>query len=157
MSFNPYHRKPKPETMKKNREIARTQYKEEMEWLMANLPKLNQYGNKFLVEMYTIMVSGGRKLTPKMVSSIQNGIERCKKNPNYNEDLRWEANERMKPTFAKINIVLSMAEAKNDKGVYLIKSIDEYAKKNYRISKKQMEVLNKIYKRVSDNLFDKDE
>ena len=57
MSFNTsFYRKPKPETMKKNREIARTQYKEEMTWLKENLSKLGQYKNKFLVEMYTIMV-----------------------------------------------------------------------------------------------------
>ena len=48
-----------------------------------------------------------------------------------------------------------MAEAKGDRAVDFIKSVDTYVRNNYRITKKQMEGLNKVYKRVSDNLFDK--
>ena len=55
--MNPFYRKPKPETMKKNRDIARTQYKEEMEWLKDNLDILSKTKNKFMIEMYTILVS----------------------------------------------------------------------------------------------------
>ena len=40
--MNPFYRKPKPETMKKNRVIARTLYKEEMEWLKDNLDILSK-------------------------------------------------------------------------------------------------------------------
>ena len=157
--MNKFYRKPKPETMKVNRDLARTQYKEEMIWLKDNLTKLGQYKNKFLVEMYTIMVSGSRKLTPKMVSSIREGIERCKKNPKYNPELLEEANEKFKPVISKINMVLAMAEAKDDYSVRFIENVRVYARANYKITKKQMAGLNKIYKRLSDNLFegDKDE
>tara|TARA_R100000664_G_C2706086_1_gene104604 strand:+ start:116 stop:595 length:480 start_codon:yes stop_codon:yes gene_type:complete len=155
MSFNTsFYRKPKPETMKKNRDIARTQYKEEMTWLKDNLPKLGQHKNKFLVEMYTIMVSGSRKLTDKMVSSIRDGIERCKKNPKYNPELKSEADEKFKPVISKINMVLAMAEAKKDKAVPFVQNILEYVKTNYHITKKQMTALNKVYKRVSEDLFE---
>ena len=155
MSFNTsFYRKPKPETMKKNREIARTQYKEEMAWLKENLSKLGQYKNKFLVEMYTIMVTGNRKLTDKMISSVRDGIERCKNNPKYNPELLEEANEKFKPVISKINMVLAMAEAKQDKGVPFVKNILEYVKTNYHITKKQMTALNKVYKRVSEDLFE---
>ena len=34
-------------------------------------------------------------------------------------------------------------------------NVKTYVKANYRITKKQMESLNKVYKRVSKNLFDK--
>ena len=52
-----------------------------------------------------------------------------------------------------------MAEAKNDYAVDFITSVEGYVRKNYKITKKQMAGLNKVYKRVSDNLFegDKDE
>ena len=43
--------------------------------------------NKFLIDMYTAMVTGNRKFTPKMVTAVQEGIERCKKNPKYNPEL----------------------------------------------------------------------
>ena len=153
--MNKFYRKPKPETMKANRDVARTQYKEEMFWLKDNLTKLGQYKNKFLVEMYTIMVSGSRKLTPKMVSSIREGIERCKKNPKYNPELLEEANEKFKPVISKINMVLAMAEAKQDKAVPFVQNILEYVKNNFQITKKQMNALNKVYKRVSEDLFEK--
>ena len=155
MSFNTsFYRKPKPETMKKNREIARTQYKEEMAWLKDNLSKLGQYKNKFLIDMYTAMVTGNRKFTPKMVTAVQEGIERCKKNPKYNPELLEEANAKFQPVIAKINVVLAMAEAKKDKAVPFVQNILEYVKTNYHITKKQMTALNKVHKRVSEDLFE---
>ena len=123
--MNKFYRKPKPETMKANRDLARSQYKEEMVWLKENLAKLGTYKNKFLVEMYTIMVSGSRKLTPKMVSSIQAGIERCKNNPKYNPDLKNEAEEKFRPVLEKIVMVEKLAESKNDKALGFIRNIKE--------------------------------
>ena len=89
-----------------------------------------------------------------MVSSIRDGIERCKQNPKYNPELLEEANKKFQPVISKINMVLAMAEAKQDKGVPFVKSILEYVKNNYHITKKQMTALNKVYKRVSENLFE---
>ena len=153
-NMNRFYRKPKPETMKLNRDTARAQYQKEMTWLKENLSKLGQHKNKFLVEMYTIMVTGSRKLTDKMVSSIRDGIERCKKNPKYNPELLEEANKKFQPVIAKINVVLAMAEAKKDKAVPFVQNILEYVKTNYHITKKQMTALNKVHKRVSENLFE---
>ena len=115
--------------------------------------------NKFLIDMYTAMVTGNRKFTPKMVTAVQEGIERCKKNPKYYPELLEEANAKFQPVIAKINVVLAMAEAKNDKAVEFIKNVQNYVKTNFRITKKQMEALNKVHKRVTDDLFkgDKDE
>ena len=38
--------------------------------------------------MYTILITGSRKVTPKMATAICNGIDRCKSNPHFNEDVR---------------------------------------------------------------------
>ena len=154
--MNPFYRKPKPETMKKNREIARTQYKEEMQWLKDNLETLTKTKNKFMIEMYTILVSGGRKITPKMADAIKNGIERCKNNPKFNPLLQTEAKAKLKPILEKIVMVERLAESKNDKALGFIQNVKEYVKNNYRVTKKQMEALNKVYKRCSEDLF-KDE
>lgn len=151
--MNQFYRKPKPETMKLNRDTARQKYKEEIAWLKENLAALSKNKNKFLVEMYSIMITGSRKITPKMEQSIQNGIERCKNNPKYNPVLETEAKEKFQPVIAKINTVLAMAEAKQDKAVPFIKNVLEYVKNNYHISKKQMTALNKVHKRVSEDLF----
>ena len=155
--MNPFYRKPKPETMKKNREIARTQYKDEMQWLKDNLQTLTETKNKFMIEMYTILVSGSRKITPKMADAIKNGIKRCNNNPKFNPVLQTEAEAKLKPIMEKIAMVEKLAESKNDKALGFIQNVKEYVKNNYRVTKKQMEALNKVYKRCSEDLFKGDE
>ena len=155
--MNKFYRKPKPETMKKNREAYTEVFKEEISWLKENVAGLTKNKHKFLIDMYTILITGSRKITPKMESAIINGITKSKNNPLYNPKLRDEADEKLKPILSKINVVMSMAEARNDKAVDFIKSVDKYVRNNYRITKKQMECLNKVYKRVSENLFKGDE
>ena len=153
--MNKFYRKPSPETMKKNREFYSEKFKEEIKWCKENLQTLTETKNKFMIDMYTIMVTGSRKITPKMADAIVNSIKKCKQNPNFNEDVREYQEAKMKPILSKINMVMAMAEAKGDKAVDFIKSVDTYVRNNYRITKKQMEGLNKIYKRCSEDLFDK--
>ena len=155
--MNKFYRKPKPETMKKNRESYKEVFKEEISWIKENLQILTQNKHKFLIDMYTILVTGSRKVTPKMATAIKNSIVKCKKDPRYDETLQIEANEKLKPILGKINIVKAMAESKDDYSVDFIKSIEEYVRQNYRITKKQMEGLNKVYKRLTDNLFEGNE
>ena len=153
--MNKFYRKPKPETMKKNREAYKEVFKEEISWIKNNLQDLTQNKHKFLIDMYTILITGSRKVTPKMASTIKSSIIKCKGDPRYNEIIRKVEEERLKPILSKINMVIAMAEAKNDFAVDFIKSVDLYVRKNYRITKKQMAGLNKVYKRVSENLFEK--
>ena len=54
-------------------------------------------------------------------------------------------------------MVKSMAESKNDYSLDFITNVESYVKSNYRITKKQMAGLNKIYKRLTENLFEGDE
>ena len=151
--MNKFYRKPKPETMKKNRETYAELYKDEIKWLKENLQTITDTKNKFMIEMYTILISGSRKITPKMADAIKNGIRRCKNHPKFNDSVRIMEEVRLQPIVAKINVVLAMAEAKNDKAVDFIKNVQNYVKTNYRITKKQMEALNKVHKRVSEDLF----
>ena len=155
--MNKFYRKPKPETMKKNRESYAEIFKEEISWIKDNLQALTQNKHKFLIEMYTILISGSRKITPKMATAIQTSINKCKTDARYNENVRIMEEVRLQPILAKINVVLAMAEAKNDKAVDFIKNVQSYVKTNYRITKKQMEALNKVHKRVSEDLFNEGE
>ena len=143
--------------MKKNRESYAEIFKEEISWIKENLQALTQNKHKFLIDMYTILITGSRKVTPKMATAIQKSINKCKAAARYNETVREVEEMRLEPILGKINVVLAMAEAKNDKAVDFIKNVQSYVKTNYRITKKQMEALNKVHKRVSDNLFEGDE
>ena len=155
--MNRFYRKPKPETMKKNREAYKKSYKEEILWLKVNLQKLTETKNKFLLDMYTILISGSRKITPKMEDAIKNGIKRCNNNPRFNDDVRAEAEAKLKPILEKIVMVERLAEKKNDKAQTFVRSVKQYVQLNYRITKKQMEGLNKVYKRCSEDLFKGDD
>ena len=158
MTFSPpakfpkYYKKPSPETMKKNRETYKKHYSVEIKWMKENLSKLTNH-NKFLVDMYTILVTGSRKITPKMESAIVNGVHKCMNSPLYDEELRQEADEKLRPILGKINVVLAMAESRNDKAVGFVQNVLEYVKTNHRITKKQMAALNKVHKRCSEDLF----
>ena len=47
--MNRFYRKPKPETMKKNRETYRKTYDKEIKWLKSNLQTLTDTKNKFMI------------------------------------------------------------------------------------------------------------
>ena len=149
MNFNPFYKKPKPSTMKANREIARKHFKKELKWLKDNMDRLVKNKHKFLIEMYMIMVTGNRRFTDKMLSATRKSIKKCMNNPNYNVLLKTEADGKIRPILSKINIVLIQAESKGHRGIGFIESIKDYVLKNYRITTKQMESLNKIYKELN--------
>ena len=149
MNFNPFYKKPKPSTMKANREIARKHFKKELKWLKDNIDRLTKNKHKFLIEMYMIMVTGNRKFTDKMLSATRKSIKKCMNNPNYNVLMKTEADEKIRPILSKINIVLIQAESKGHRGIGFIESIKDYVLKNYRITQKQMTALNKIYKELN--------
>ena len=155
--MNKFYRKPSPETMRKNRESYQEIFKEEIIWFKKNVATLQHTKNKFLIDMYTILITGSRKITPKMASAIKNGIEKCKNNPLYNPELKTEAEAKLKPILEKIVMVERLAEKKNDKAQTFVRSVKQYVQMNYRITKKQMEGLNKIYKRCTEDLFKGDE
>jgi hypothetical protein len=152
-NMNRFYKKPKPETMKKNRETYAKLYPNEIKWLKDNLQTLTELKNNFMIEMYTILITGSRKITPKMANAIMNGIKRCQNNPRFNDVLRIEQEAKLKPILEKIVKVERLAEKKNDKGQAFVRSIKQYVQMNYRITKKQMEGLNEVYKRCSEDLF----
>jgi len=149
VNFNPFYKKPKPSTMKANREIARKHFKKELKWLKDNVDNLAKNKHKFLIEMYIIMVTGNRRFTDKMLSATRKSIKKCMNNPNYNVLIKTEADEKIRPILEKINIVLIQAESKAHNGIRFINSVKDYVLKNYRITQKQIESLNKIYKELN--------
>ena len=151
--MNRFYRKPKPETMKKNREFYADTFKKEIKWLKENLQTLTETKNKFMIDMYTVLITGSRKVTPKMADAIKNGIGKCQNNPKFNPELQAEAEAKLKPILEKVAMVERLAEQKGDRALEFVQSVKQYVKNNYRITKKQMQGLNKVYKRVSEDLF----
>ena len=151
--MNRFYRKPKPETMKKNRETYRELYSKEMEWCKENMELIKE--DKFLIDMYTILVSGSRKMTPKMIGAIHKAMN----NPMYDPIKKLERMEKIKPILEKIEFIRILVEDKDkDKDQYyknnysalgFVKSVKKQLIKNGKLSEKQMEGLNKVYKRYN--------
>ena len=154
--MNNFYKKPKPETIQKNRGEYAKLYKDEIKWFGENLQTLIETKNKFMIEMANILVTGNRKITPKMGDAIKNGIGRCKNNPRFNPTLQIEAEAKLQPILEKIAMVERLAESKGDRALEFVQNVKQYVKTNYRVTKKQMEALNKVYKRCGEDLF-KDE
>jgi hypothetical protein len=146
-----YYRKPKPETMKKNREENMKLYSTEIKWLKENLTLLKD--DKFMIDMYTILITGSRKMSPKMISAVRTNMN----SPQYDVVTMIERQEKIKPILEKINMVLELVkEVDEGKDPYyvanysplsFVTSIMSQLKKRGKLSEKQMGGLNKVYKK----------
>ena len=154
LTMNKFYKKASPETMKKNRDTAQQEFLTEIKWLKENLGKLNTYKHKFLIDMYSYLITGSRRITPKMGDAIRTSIEKCKNSPRYNPEMADKADEKLKPIIEKIAMVEKLAEQKGDKALSFVRNVKEFAQQNHMITTKQMTALNKVYKRVSEDLFE---
>ena len=147
----PFYRKPKPETKLKNREEYKKLYSTEIKWLKENLNLLKD--DKFMIDMYTILVTGSRKMTPKMIAAVRENMN----SPQYDYVTMIKRQEKIKPILEKIHMVLELVkEVDEGKDDYYIKnysplsfvsSIMGQLKKRGKLSEKQMAGLNKVYKK----------
>jgi ferritin len=142
-----FYKQPKPETIARNKETNKKLYAAEIKWLSENLDLIQS--NKFIMDMYRFLINGTRKITPKMIEAVRKNMN----SPKYNVEARAEKLEKLTPIVEKINLVLHLAEKKGDKAVGFVQKVKDYVRENYRITPKQMQALNKVYKRVSEDLF----
>ena len=146
-----YYRKSSPETKRKNREEYKKLYSTEIKWLKENLNLLKD--DKFMIDMYTILITGSRKMTPKMIEAVRKNTN----SPQYDTVQMIERQEKIKPILEKIHMVLELVKevdegkdeyyVKNYSALSFVSSIMGQLKKRGKLSEKQMTGLNKVYKR----------
>ena len=146
-----YYRKTKPETKLKNREEYKKLYSTEIKWLKENLNLLK--GDKFMIDMYTILITGSRKMTPKMITAVRTNMN----SPQYDVVTMIERQEKIKPILEKIQMVLELVKEmdtgkddyyiKNYSALSFVTSIMNQLKTRGKLSEKQMAGLNKVYKK----------
>ena len=149
----PFYRKPKPETQLKNREEYKKLYSTEIEWLKENLNLLKD--DKFMIDMYTILITGSRKMSPKMITAVRRNVN----SPQYDTVTMIERQEKIKPILEKINMVFTLVkEVDEGKDDYYIKNYSAFSfvtsimnqlKTKGKLSEKQMAGLNKVYKKYT--------
>ena len=146
-----YYRKAKPETQQKNREEYKKLYSTERKWLGDNLELLKD--DKFMMDMYTILITGSRKMSPKMIEAVRRNMN----SPQYDTVAMIERQEKIKPILEKINMVFTLVKEvdegkddyyiKNYSALSFVTSIMNQLKGRGTLSEKQMAGLNKVYKK----------
>ena len=146
-----YYHKPKPETQLKNRELNKELYPTEIEWLKDKLFLLKD--DKFMIDMYTILITGSRKMSPKMITAVRRNVN----SPQYDTVTMIERQEKIKPILEKIQMVLELVKEmdegkdeyyiKNYSPISFVTSIMNQLKTRGKLSEKQMGGLNKVYKK----------
>ena len=146
-----YYRKTSPETKRKNREEYKKLYSTEIKWLKENLNLLKD--DKFMIDMYTILVTGSRKMSPKMITAVRKNMN----SPQYDTVTMIERQEKIKPILEKIHMVLELVKEmdegkddyyiKNYSPISFVSSIMNQLKTRGKLSEKQMIGLSKVYKK----------
>ena len=108
-----------------------------------------------MIDMYTILITGSRKMTPKMIESVRKNMN----SPQYDTIKMIERQEKIKPILEKIHMVLELVKevdegkddyyVKNYSALSFVKSIKSQLKKRGKLSEKQMAGLNKVYKKYT--------
>jgi hypothetical protein len=107
--------------------------------------------DQFTSDMLLALISG-RRITEKMVACIDGIIERD--NPKYKaERYKW-----LESVVPKINLVIDAVEKTSWTSGYkrnttsFLKDISKQAKGRMSLSTKQMEAVNKVYKKIIKNI-----
>ena len=148
-----FYRKPSKETMDKRKEEYAETYSEQIKWFKENMSKLNN--NMFLLDMYSILVTGSRPMSEKMIGAVNKAM----KSPQYSDVEMAKRHEKIKPVLEKVDVVYQMVrkcdEDKNShylqnySALPFVESIKKQLTDRGTLSEKQMSALNKVFKKYS--------
>ena len=153
-----FYRKPKPETIKKRKEEYAGLYKEEIKWLSTNdLIK----GNNFLLDMLLILKTGKRPFSEKMLGAVRKAM----KDPRYDVVEGIKRKEKIRPILDKVNVLYDLVyEIDSDKSSYyqqnysslnFVNSLKKQLETRMSLTEKQMQALNKVFKRYNKQMENK--
>ena len=156
MPSNRFYRKPSKETMDKRKAEYSEMYKAEIEWFTKNLVEVSK--DKFLMDMYKILLTGSRPMSPKMVGAIHKGMNSWK----FDIVERTKRQEKLNPIIKKIKVLLEVIEKVDGAKINtkysaygFVESVHKQATKNLSLTEKQMTALNKTFKKYNEKLEEK--
>ena len=153
-----FYRKPQPETIKKRKEEYAELYKEEIKWLSTNdLIK----GNNFLLDMLLILKTGKRPFSEKMLGAVRKAM----KDPRYDVVEGIKRKEKIRPILDKVNVLYDLVEEidsnkssyyqENYSSLNFVKSLRKQLETRMSLTEKQMQALNKVFKRYNKQMENK--
>ena len=144
-------RKLKSDAAKKRKE----EYSKKYTSLIKRLNELNKMGKVygFIKDMHRILITGSRPFTDQMHASTISALSRSE----FDEAKMVEQKANARGLIEKVNIVYDLVIELDDKknsyyianysAIPFVTSVKEQVEKRYWLSKKQMETLNKVYKK----------
>ena len=148
--YKSFYKKPSKETTEKRKLEYAEKYEKEIKWLSTNVIALKE---DFLSDMLRVLKNGSRPFSEKMYNAVLKSM----KNPKYDEIAMIERKDKMKPILEKINrvweLVAEVDEGKNDwylanySALPFVDSLKKQFEANAMLSEKQMDALNKVYKK----------
>ena len=130
-------------------------YSKKYPMLIERLNELSKMGKLygFVKNMHKVLITGSRPFTEQMHASTISALA----NPEFDEAKMVEQKANAKGLIEKVNMVHDLViEVDNEKHSYYITnysaipfvtSVKEQIEKRYWLSKKQMETLNRVYKK----------
>ena len=145
MSYR-YYRSPSKETVEKRKKEFSEKFSNEIKELRRIIHTCSR--DEFVLSMYNVLNSGERPFTEKMYYSVQKIIR------NSTPDKLKKKEEKINSIVGKLMMVKEMIEvvdggriAYGDSAYGFIMDIKDQAEKRMGLSRKQMEAVNKVYKK----------
>ena len=135
----PFYRKPSLETMNKRKDEYKKIYSAEIKWFKKNMDLIKE--NSFLLDMYSILLTGSRPMSEKMVAVIHKSM----KHWMYDPIQRAQREDKIKPIQEKISLLEEIVKVVDGNKIHtqysaygFLQSIKQQCNNRLSLSEKQM-------------------
>ena len=153
--MNRFYKKPNKETIQKRQLEFSKKYTPEIKWLESN--QIAQKDN-FLKDMLNVLKSGERPFSEKMHMSVKKAMTNPRFDIKKNIELKGKIDAIKQKVDVLVDLVKSVDEHKGDyyvqnySAIGFVRSIQEQLEGGRYLSKKQLQALNKVFKRYTKSM-----
>ena len=153
--MNRFYKKPKKETIQKRQLEFSKKYTQEIKWLETN-PIAKK--DNFLMDMLNVLKSGERPFSEKMHMSVKRAMTNPRFDIKKNIELKGKIDAIKQKVEVLMELVRSVDEHKGDyyvqnySAIGFVRSIRDQLDDGRYLSKKQLQALNKVFKRYTKSM-----
>ena len=153
--MNKFYKKPNKETIQKRQLEFSKKYTQEIKWLETNPTVKN---DNFLMDMLKVLKSGERPFSEKMHMSVKKAMTNPRFDIKKNIELKGKIDAIKQKVDVLVDLVKSVDEHKgeyyiqNYSAITFVRSIQNQLDEGRYLSKKQLQALNKVFKRYTTSM-----
>ena len=153
--MNRFYKKPKKETIQKRQLEFSKKYTPEITWLENN--QIAQKDN-FLMDMLNVLKTGNRPFSEKMHIAVRKAMSNPRFDIKKNIELKGKIDAIKQKVEVLVDLVRSVDEHKgeyyvqNYSAITFVRSIQNQLDEGRYLSKKQLQALNKVFKRYTTSM-----